>query len=42
MKRLTFVIAAAAVMFVTPAFAQDYDLAINNGRVLDHSQGRAR
>jgi N-acyl-D-amino-acid deacylase len=35
MKRLTYALAAAAVMFAVPAFAQQYDLVINGGRVMD-------
>jgi hypothetical protein len=35
MKRLTYILAAAAVMFAAPAFAQQYDLVINGGRVMD-------
>jgi len=35
MKRLNFVLATAAVMFAAPAFAQQFDLVINNGRVMD-------
>jgi hypothetical protein len=35
MKRLRCALAAAAVMFAVPAFAQQYDLVINGGRVMD-------
>jgi len=35
MKRLTYALAIAAVMFAAPAFAQQYDLVINGGRVMD-------
>lgn len=35
MIRLNFAIAAAAMIFAAPALAQDYDLVINNGRVID-------
>jgi len=35
MKRLTCALATAAVMFAAPAFAQQYDLVINGGRVMD-------
>ncbi|MGE5264474.1 MAG: aminoacylase, partial [Acidobacteriota bacterium] len=35
MKCLTYVLVAAAVMFAAPAFAQQYDLVINGGRVMD-------
>ena len=35
MKHLTCVLATAAVIFAAPAFAQQFDLVINNGRVMD-------
>jgi hypothetical protein len=35
MKHLICVLATAAVMFAAPAFAQQFDLVINGGRVMD-------
>jgi len=35
MKRLTCVLAVVAVMFTAPVLAQQYDLVINGGRVMD-------
>jgi hypothetical protein len=32
MKRLTVILAAAAMMFAFPAFSQQYDLVIKGGR----------
>ena len=35
MTRLAFIVAATAMMFATTAFAQQYDLVIKGGRVMD-------
>jgi N-acyl-D-amino-acid deacylase len=35
MKRLRYALAAAAILFATPVSAQQFDLVINNGRVMD-------
>ncbi|MBS0251290.1 MAG: amidohydrolase family protein, partial [Proteobacteria bacterium] len=35
MARLTFILATVAIVFANPAFAQQYDLVINGGRVMD-------
>jgi len=35
MKRLIGILATTVVMFAPPSFAQQYDLVINGGRVMD-------